>query len=82
MIATLVDVERAISASTFKAQCLALLDEVAATGQVLVITKRGKPVARLTPLEPPESLEGSVTFLVSDEEFIAPLYPDYEPPFP
>jgi len=82
MIAALGDMEHAISASKFKAQCLALLDEVAATGQALVITKRGKPVARLTPLEPPESLEGSVTFLVSDEEFIAPLYPDYEPPFP
>jgi hypothetical protein len=33
-------------------------------------------------MAPPESLEGSVTFLVSDDEFIAPLYPDYEPPFP
>lgn len=75
--------ERTISASRFKAQCLALLDEVAESGQALVVTKRGKPVARVEPVEPPESLEGSVTFLVSDEEFIAPLYPDYEsPPFP
>jgi prevent-host-death family protein len=74
--------DRTISASRFKAQCLALLDEVAESGQALVVTKRGKPVARVEPLEPPESLEGSVTFLVSDEEFIAPLYPDYEPPFP
>lgn len=80
MAATVRLVERTIAASRFKAQCLALLDEVADTGQGLVITKRGKPVARLIPLEPPESLEGSVTFLVSDEEFIAPLYPDYEPP--
>ncbi len=72
--------ERTIAASRFKAQCLALLDEVAATGQALVITKRGKPLARLTPLEPPESLEGSVTFHVSDDEFIAPLHPDYRSP--
>ena len=82
MAVRLAYVDRKISASQFKAQCLALLDEVAETGQPLVVTKRGKPVARVEPMAPPESLEGSVTFLVSDEEFIAPLYPDYEPPFP
>jgi prevent-host-death family protein len=76
-------VARTISATQFKARCLALLDEVAETGASLVVTKRGQPVARVEPLAPPESLEGSVTFLVSDEEFVAPLYPDYEgPPFP
>ncbi|HET9243248.1 MAG TPA: type II toxin-antitoxin system Phd/YefM family antitoxin [Gaiella sp.] len=74
--------ERTISATQFKARCLALLDEIGDTGETLVVTKRGKPVARVTPAEPPKSLEGSVTFLVSDEELIAPLYPDYEPEFP
>jgi len=64
---------RTIPAGTFKATCLALLDEVAMTGEEIVITKRGKPVARLTALEPAPSLIGSVTFLVSDEEFIAPI---------
>ena len=38
-----------LAASRFKAQCLGLLDEVAATGESLVITKRGRPVALLTP---------------------------------
>lgn len=66
-------VTRTISASRFKAQCLALLDEVAESGETIVITKRGKPVARIAPLEPPPSLIGSVTFLVSDEELIAPI---------
>jgi prevent-host-death family protein len=75
-------VERTISATRFKAKCLALLDEVAESGETLVITKRGKPVARVEPVEPPASLAGSVTFLVSDEELIAPLYPDWEPTFP
>ena len=37
-----------ISASTFKAQCLAILDEVDEDG--IVITKRGKPVAKLIPI--------------------------------
>jgi prevent-host-death family protein len=38
---------RTIKASEFKAKCLALMDEVAATGEAIVITKNGKPVARL-----------------------------------
>jgi prevent-host-death family protein len=36
-----------ISASRFKEQCLSLLDEVDQDG--IVITKRGKPVAKLIP---------------------------------
>ena len=39
-----------ISASDFKARCLGLLDEVHASGTEIVITKRGKPVARLVPV--------------------------------
>ena len=64
---------RSIPAGRFKAQCLALLDDVAATGETIVVTKRGKPVAQVIPLEPPDSLEGSVTYLVSDEELMAPI---------
>ena len=41
---------RTITASEFRAKCLALMDEVADTGVEIVITKRGKPVARLIPL--------------------------------
>ena len=40
-----------INAAEFKAKCLKLLDEVAATHEPLVITKRGKPVAKLVPIE-------------------------------
>jgi prevent-host-death family protein len=38
-----------IQASDFKARCLALMDDVAATGEVLVVTKNGKPIAELRP---------------------------------
>ena len=38
-----------IGAAKFKEQCLALLDHLGDDG--LVITKRGKPVARLLPYE-------------------------------
>jgi prevent-host-death family protein len=62
-----------IPASRFKAECLALLDEVAATGRELVVTKRGRPVARVVPVEEPPSLAGSVRFAVDDDELMAPI---------
>ena len=74
--------QRTIPASQFKAKCLALLDEVAESGQPLVVTKRGKPVARVVPVEEPRSLIGSVKFLISDEELIKPLWEDWEPSLP
>lgn len=64
---------RTIPAGEFKTHCLSILDDVAETGETVVVTKRGKPVARVEPLAPPASLEGSVTFLVDDDELIAPL---------
>ena len=39
----------AVAISVFKAQCLALLEDVARTGKPLLVTKRGKPLARVTP---------------------------------
>lgn len=65
--------DRVISASQFKARCLALLDRVAETGERVVVTKHGRAVAQLVPLEETTTrrpLEGSVTFLVSDEELL------------
>ena len=50
---------RTIKASEFKAKCLKLMDEVAESGEEIVITKNGRPVSRLTPYrEKPESLFG------------------------
>ena len=43
---------RHIKASEFRAKCLALMDEVARTGDAVVITKNGKPVAELVPHRP------------------------------
>ncbi len=48
-----------IPAAVFKAECLKLMDEVARTGQPVVITKHGKPVAQLVPMPArPRSLFG------------------------
>jgi prevent-host-death family protein len=41
-----------IKASEFKAKCLALIDEVAATGEAVIVTKNGKPMAELVPHRP------------------------------
>lgn len=61
---------RSIPASRFKAQCLALLDEVAEKRETLVVTKRGKPVAHVVPAEGPQSLIGTVEQLCSDDELV------------
>ena len=50
---------RTIKASEFKAKCLKLMDEVAENGEEIVITKNGKPVAKLTAFhERPKTLFG------------------------
>ena len=41
--------ERVLSASEFKAKCLACLDEIEQSGEPITITRRGSPVAVLGP---------------------------------
>lgn len=40
-----------IGAGEFKAKCLKIMDEVAATREPVVITKNGRPVAKLVPAQ-------------------------------
>lgn len=65
---------KSVAAGDFKARCLALLDEVARTGLPLIVTKRGKPVARLVPVcdEPPANLRGSVRYN-AEADLLAPI---------
>jgi len=52
-------VRRIVKAGEFKAKCLELMDRVAATGEAIVITRRGKPVAQLAPVTvKPRTLRG------------------------
>ena len=72
---------RSVPAGEFKQGCLAILDEVASSHREVVITKRGKPVARLVPMTSDEErerdvlsqLRGSARLLVSEEEFLSPV---------
>jgi len=40
-----------MAAGSFKAKCLAVLDEVQTKRETVVITKHGKPVAKLVPAD-------------------------------
>jgi len=40
-----------IAAGEFKARCLALMEDVRSKREPIIITKRGKPVAKLVPVE-------------------------------
>ena len=37
-------------ASAFKARCLKIMNEVQATGEPVIVTKRGKPVVKVIPV--------------------------------
>ena len=42
---------KTMAAGEFKAKCLAVIEQVKTSGEPVLITKRGKPVARLTSLD-------------------------------
>lgn len=56
---------RAITATEVKARILALLDEVAASGEAVAITKHGRTVARLVPAAGPRALKGAFSGVAS-----------------
>ncbi len=39
-------------ASVFKARCLSAMNDVQATGEPIIVTKRGTPVVKVVPAEP------------------------------
>lgn len=71
---------KTIQAGKFKAQCFALLDEVARTNEPLIITKHGKPVAKLLPFDKEKDstatpLKGLATFI---GDIMSPIYDEWE----
>jgi prevent-host-death family protein len=67
---------KTVKASEFKAKCLQLMDEVAASGEPVIVTKHGKPVARLVPADAkqPKSIFGALIGQVTIKgDIIAPL---------
>lgn len=73
------DGARTMKASEFKARCLALMDEIAESGEEIIITKRGKPVARLAPCEDkPASWFGRGGDIVMHDDLIEPVDVEWE----
>jgi prevent-host-death family protein len=72
--------DRKINAAAFKAQCLALIDEVAETGQSITVTKRGKAKVQIVAVrEKPRTLIGATkgTFQILGD-IVGPTIVDYE----
>jgi prevent-host-death family protein len=80
---------RTMPAGEFKAKCLAVMDEVQATGQPVILTKRGKVIAWLTPppgdaLKQPSvdsifgSLRGAASIVGDPDTWIDPIIPEEE----
>ncbi len=69
-----------VAAGAFKQTCLSLLDEVAAKHVEVIVTKRGRPVARLVPIQSEVEIEqailadlrGKGRTLVGEKEFLEP----------
>ena len=66
-----------IPAGKFKAQCLAIMDRVQQSGEPVVVTKHGKPVVQIIPVQSDENeifgfLAGKVR-IVGDVENTIPL---------
>jgi prevent-host-death family protein len=73
---------RVVAAGEFRSRCLSLIDEVQATGQEILVIKRGRPVVRVVPnfARPRASLLGSILWRSDDfeEPLNEPWFP--EPP--
>ncbi len=69
-----------MKASEFKAKCLQLMDDVAATGEPVVVTKNGRPVSRLEPYrQRPTTLFGSLAgAMILTADIVDPLDVEWE----
>ncbi len=72
---------REIAAGEFKAKCLAIIDEVNETGQEVIITKRGRPTAKLIPFAAPAMkksiigrLEGIGEIVGDPDDLLKPVF--------
>jgi prevent-host-death family protein len=74
-----------MAAGEFKAKCLAVMAEVNSTGQPVLVTKRGKPLARVLPFqdsapkEKPEDIFGCLRHMAAiTGDIVSPEHTDEE----
>lgn len=70
---TMVMTEMSYTATRLKAELLGVLDRVHSSGEPVIVTKHGRPVARIVPIDETAPLEGSVRFLVGENELLRPV---------
>ena len=68
---------KTMAAGEFKARCLQVMDQVSSTRTSVVITKRGKPIAKLVPVDQSrsevfDSLKGKIEVL---GDIVSPIVP-------
>lgn len=68
---------RTVAAAEFKAKCLALLDDVAERGTILIVTKRGRAIARVVPL-PDAARKGLRGSVLAEDDIVAPIGEDWD----
>ncbi|KAA0237135.1 MAG: type II toxin-antitoxin system Phd/YefM family antitoxin [Dehalococcoidia bacterium] len=70
-------ITREVPIGEFKARCLALVEEVKSTGEEIVLTKRGKPVAKVVPVET-ESWKDLIGGIVWQGDIVSPIDAEWE----
>jgi prevent-host-death family protein len=65
-------------ASSFKAKCLAVMDDVQATGEPVIVTKRGKPVVKVVAVKPEK--DDIFGFMAGEFEIVGDIESPVVPP--
>ena len=64
---------KTIPTTEFKTRCLALLREVAENHETLIVTKHGKPVARVLPYSAPSDLNLLKDSVLFETDLVSPI---------
>jgi prevent-host-death family protein len=67
-----------MQASAFKARCLSVMNDVQATGEPVIVTKRGKPVVKVIPAEPEKG--DILGFMAGEFEIVGDIESPVVPP--
>ena len=65
-------------ASAFKARCLSVMNDVQATGEPVIVTKRGKPVVKVIPAE--SEKDDILGFMAGEFEIVGDIESPVVPP--
>ncbi len=67
-----------MQASAFKTKCLTVMNDVQATGEPVIVTKRGKPVVKVIPAEPEKG--DILGFMAGEFEIVGDIESPVVPP--